>query len=70
MTIAKKKKATRKVSAPEPTVAQYREKKSVRITQADNGFTVSCYGSKGEEIKIATSLSQAARHAKAMMDGK
>jgi hypothetical protein len=46
----------------------YREKKSVRITQADNGFTVSCYGPKGEEIKIATSLAQATRHAKEMMD--
>jgi hypothetical protein len=65
-----KKPASRKTSTIAEPVSPYREKKSVRITQADNGFTVSCYGPKGEEIKIATSLTQAARHAKAMMDDK
>ena len=71
MAIAKKKPVRKSKSSPaEQSVGQYREKKSVRITQADNGFTVSCYGPKGEEIKIATSLAQAARHAKDMMDSK
>jgi len=60
----------RKSKAAEPTVAQYREKKCVRITQADNGFTVSCYGPKGEEIKIATSIGAAAKHAKDMLGSK
>jgi hypothetical protein len=66
MATTKKKTVSRKPA--EPSVSMYREKKSVRITQADNGFTVSCYGPKGEEIKIATSLAQATRHAKEMMD--
>ena len=68
MATAKKKTTSKSntVSAPTP----YHENKSVRITKAENGFTVSCYGSKGEETRIATSLAAATKHAKAMMDSK
>lgn len=70
MAVAKKKTTRKSNTVSAPQVNSYHEKKSVRITQADNGFTVSCYGKNGEEIKIATSLAQATRHAKDMMDGK
>jgi hypothetical protein len=41
-----------------------------RITEADNGFTVSTYGRGGEEIKVASSAGQAMRHAKEMLGVK
>ncbi len=45
----------------------YREKKCVRITEADNGFTVSTYGPKGEQIKVAKSEAEALRHTKELL---
>ena len=61
--------ATRKgkkqvVEAPVPS---YQEKKCVRITEADNGFTVSTYGSQGEKVKIAPSMAAALKHTREMM---
>ena len=55
---------------PEPTVQQYREKRCVRITEADNGLTVSTYGPKGEKIMIAKSENEAMRHAKTLLKSK
>lgn len=49
-----------------PSIA-YREKKCVRITEADNGFTVSTYGPKGEQIKVAKSSAEALRHTRELM---
>lgn len=59
---AKKKK----VNAVGPAEC-YRSPKSVRITEAENGLTVSCYGDKGEEIMVAKSPGEAMRHAKKML---
>jgi hypothetical protein len=75
MTTPKKKPATAKKSvrkqkgtiADGPVECCYREKRSVRITEADNGFTVSAYGPKGEEILIAKSPAEAMRHTKTLL---
>jgi len=61
---AKKKTVTRKRAVNMPMPVQ--EKKTVRITEADNGFTVSSYGPKGEQIKIAKTHAEAMRHIKDM----
>jgi hypothetical protein len=69
--MATKKKVTRKSNPPaEPTVSQYREKKCVRITEADNGYSVSTYGRGGEKIMIAKSEAEAIRHTKELLKGK
>lgn len=68
-TAAKKKpapKAKKVAVMPEP-VGGYKENKSVRITQADNGLTVSSYGPKGEELRVARSHAEAMRHCKDML---
>jgi hypothetical protein len=72
MATPKKKTVSRRRTkdAPEPTVAQYREKKCIRITEADNGFSVSTYGPKGEQIMVAKNEAEAMRHAKALLGGK
>lgn len=48
-------------------VSAYHENKTVRITKAENGLTVSCYGPKGEELRVAKSDAEAMRHAKDML---
>ena len=45
----------------------YSDPKTVRITKAENGLTVSCYGPKGEELRVAKSDAEAMRHAKDML---
>ena len=59
-------KKANQVTMPQP----YRENKSVRITQAENGFTVCTYGPKGEELKVAKTEAEALRHAKELLKGK
>jgi len=77
MAAVKKKTATRKPVARKkstnqagPVECSYREKRCVRITEADNGFTVSAYGPKGEEILIAKSPAEAMRHTKTLLGKK
>ncbi len=62
-----KKTTKRNVKSMAPTQPVYQEKRSVRITEADNGFTVSTYGPKGEQIKIAKSHAEALRHVKELL---
>ena len=67
--MAKRKSKASKVQS-QAGMAQpvmYREKKCVRITEADNGFTVSTYGPKGEQIKVAKSSAEALRHTRELM---
>jgi hypothetical protein len=68
---AAKKTAKKKPASDAPTSANgpvsYREPKSVRITAADNGLTVSTYGKDGEQIKVAKSVNEAMRHCKDML---
>jgi hypothetical protein len=65
--VTKKKATSRKKSAPpQPTVSN-NEKRSVRITEADNGFSVSTYGPKGEQILVAKNEAEAMRHAKMLL---
>lgn len=68
--MAKRKGKASKVQSQAGMVTQptmYREKKCVRITEADNGFTVSTYGPKGEQIKVAKSSAEALRHTRELM---
>jgi cytoskeletal protein RodZ len=66
-----KKTAKKKATSGAPAVSNgpisYREPKSVRITAADNGLTVSTYGKDGEQIKVAKSVNEAMRHCKDML---
>lgn len=67
------KKAAKKVTnaaLAEAPICSYREKRSVRITEADNGFSVSTYGPKGEQIMVAKNEAEAMRHAKALLGKK
>jgi hypothetical protein len=64
------KKRTRRMMSDTPMMASGGEKKCVRINQADNGFTVSTYGPKGEQVKIANSMAAALKHTREMMGGK
>ena len=66
--MAAPKKAKRK-SAPMIAPEPYREKRCIRITEADNGFSVSTYGPKGEECMVAKSEAEAMRHAKMLLKG-
>ena len=70
MAPSKGKKTTLKGNSPAPPTACYAEKRSVRITEADNGFTVSTYGPKGEQSMVAKSESEAMRHAKVLLGSK
>jgi hypothetical protein len=63
-----KPKARRKAS-PAPALA-YPSKKCVRIEEADNGFTVSTYGPKGETSYVAKSEAGAMRHARTLLGKK
>ena len=56
----------KKRTNPGLQVAPYQEPKSVRIQEADNGFTVSHYGPQGHVEKVAKSHAEAFRHAKEM----
>lgn len=59
---------SKKVIKDTPVMAApYHEKKCVRITEADNGFTISSYGLNGEELKVANTVSAALRHTREMM---
>ena len=62
------RKRTRKMMAEQP-VSSMPEKKCVRISEADNGFTVSTYGPRGEQVKIAPSMAAALKHTREMMGG-
>jgi hypothetical protein len=44
--------------------------KTVTISKADNGFTVSCYTDKGQKSMIAKSENEAVRHAKTLLGAK
>jgi predicted lipoprotein with Yx(FWY)xxD motif len=70
-TAAAKKPAKKKAANDAPAVANgpvsYREPKSVRITAAENGMTVSTYTKDGEQIKVAKSVNEAMRHCKDML---
>ena len=61
----KKTTRTRKLGAP--IAVSYREKKSVRITEADNGYTVCTYGPNGEQSMVAKSHTEALRHVKTLL---
>jgi hypothetical protein len=61
-----KKKTAAKGDEPMP-MAGYHENKTVRITKAENGLTVSSYGPKGEELRVAKSDAEAMRHCKDML---
>lgn len=65
----KSSKKTSKVQSQAGMVmpTPYREKKCVRITEADNGFTVSTYGEQGEKLKVAPSIGAALRHTRELM---
>jgi hypothetical protein len=67
-----KKARMRRGNGPMQTIAPpYVEKKSVRITEADNGFTVCAYGGNGgPKEMVAKSEGEAMRHAKALLGGK
>jgi len=67
---AAKKAAPAKKTASKGNMAMpvgYSDPKTVRITKAENGLTVSCYGPKGEELRVAKSDAEAMRHAKDML---
>lgn len=67
----KKGKPVRKSNTGASVAAvSYREKKCIRITEADNGFSVSTYGPKGEQIMVAKNEAEAMRHAKALLAKK
>lgn len=51
-------------------ITAYPEKRTVRISEADNGFTVCMYGPKGEHSFVAKSEQEAMRHAKALLGSK
>lgn len=63
---SKPKKANKKTTAEMPMVASG-EPKTVRITQAQNGFTVGHYGREGEVMRIAKDLPEAMKHVEGMM---
>lgn len=65
--MAAKKKVSKSVPQVQPV---YREKRCVRITEADNGFSVSTYGPKGEQIMVAKNEAEAMRHAKELLGSK
>jgi len=68
MSVVKKRKTTKKSNlVPQPC---YSEKRSVRITEADNGFSVSTYGPQGEKIMVAKNEAEAMRHCKTLLGGK
>lgn len=62
----KTKKAKTKGNYVAPPITSG-EPKTVRITKADNGFTVSHYGNDGETIKVAKTGGEAMKHAKGML---
>lgn len=65
------KKTTRGASKAGNSVAPtFSEKRSVRITEADNGFSVSTYGPKGEKIMVARNEAEAMRHCKTLLGKK
>jgi hypothetical protein len=61
-----KKKSAAKGDEPMP-MAGYHENKTVSVTKAENGLTVSCYGPKGQELRVAKSDAEAMRHCKDML---
>jgi len=69
MSKAKAKPKTRRASNP-IAVDRPTEKPSVNIKAAENGYTISSYGPKGETIKVATSSAGAMRAAREMLEGK
>lgn len=68
--MAPKKKTAKKTRPANGMVVPYQEKKCVRITEADNGFSVSTYGPKGEKCMVARSEAEAMRHAKTLLKEK
>lgn len=63
-----KKKSPAKEAMPMPTEAvMHREPKTVRITAAENGMTVSSYGPQGEKLKVAKDMKEAMAHCQEML---
>ncbi len=66
------KKVANKRAISAPTIA-YQEKKCVRVTEADNGFSVSSYNpgpGGGEKILVAKNEAEAMRHVKQLLGVK
>ena len=65
--MAKRKRSANQVKAGMTQPTMYREKKCIRITEADNGLTVSTYGPRGEQIMVARNTAEALRHTRTLM---
>ena len=64
---AKERKLIHRATQWNSMLDVYKSPPSVTITQADNGYVVSCYTEKGEKRMVAKDLDEALKNAEGMM---